>query len=59
MALKQCLALCFGYHVQTPPGNAWGAEPWDCPLPEAAGPHTAALRQLLQELEERTPYQQL
>lgn len=45
--------------VFCPPGNAWGAEPWDCTLPEAAGPHTVALRQLLEELEERTPYQQL
>ncbi len=40
-------------------GNAWGAEPWERPLPHPAGPYTTALLKELERIEERTHWRDL
>ncbi|GFR39783.1 hypothetical protein Agub_g268 [Astrephomene gubernaculifera] len=45
--------------VFCPQDNAWGADPWDCPLPHAAGPHTSALLAEMRRLQTLTPWNQL
>ncbi|GLC43289.1 hypothetical protein PLESTF_000413700 [Pleodorina starrii] len=45
--------------VFCPPGNAWGADPWDCWLPHPAGPVTSALLGEVERMEERTHWREL
>ncbi|GLI61047.1 hypothetical protein VaNZ11_003307, partial [Volvox africanus] len=45
--------------VTCPPGNAWGADPWDYWLPYTAGRYTTALLRELELIEERIPWRDL
>ncbi|GIL94989.1 hypothetical protein Vretimale_1105 [Volvox reticuliferus] len=45
--------------VFCPPGNAWGADPWDYWLPYTAGKYTTALLRELELIQERTPWRDL